>query len=264
LVDNKILKLFFTRGDVHYLEYVPVDKRKIAMPHILNKYIALVLAWVSVSAFLFQILASLFADNNPGLILHPGDNILLFLLRTLVLFVLVPLIFTLIYPLSWMLIDARLKAYNSGTKLNWLVGTKVANLTGGIITLGSLISVGADYLNSAAERGQLIIELVLFCLINVSIIVILVSLFYNIFFYGKFYQRIIEGVEVSFGVTAVTLVDEDGEPIPEPEPEPVPEPEPEPMPEPEPEPMPEPGPEPMPEPEPEPKFKPWSYTSEEE
>ncbi|MHA2307070.1 MAG: hypothetical protein ACXACU_16950, partial [Candidatus Hodarchaeales archaeon] len=37
LVDNKVLKLLFTKGDVHYLEFVPEEKRKIAMPHILNK-----------------------------------------------------------------------------------------------------------------------------------------------------------------------------------------------------------------------------------
>lgn len=224
LVDNKILKHFFTRGDVHYLEYVPVEKRKIAMPHILNKYIFLVLAWVSVSAFLFQIIANIFTNNDPGKILYPEDP-LIFLLRTIVLFILVPLIFTLIYPLSWMLIDARLKAYSSGPKLNWLVGKKVSNLTGGFITLGSLISVGADVLNSAQERANLIIDLVVFCLINVSLIVILVSLFYNVFFYGKFYKMIIDDVKVGFGVTSVTLVDEDGTPLPEPEPEVTPEPE---------------------------------------
>ncbi len=32
LVDNKVLKLVFTRGDVHYIEYVPPEKRKIALP----------------------------------------------------------------------------------------------------------------------------------------------------------------------------------------------------------------------------------------
>ncbi|MFX0014868.1 MAG: hypothetical protein ACFFB2_00290 [Promethearchaeota archaeon] len=231
LVDNKLLKLFFTRGDIHYLEYIPVEKRKISMPHILNKYIALVLAWVSVSAFLFQLLANLFTSNDPGKILNPEDPII-FLLRTLVLFILVPLIFTLIYPLSWMLIDARLKAYNSASKLNWLVGTRVANLTGGFITIGSLVFIGADVLNSPQERGNLILGLVIFCLIHVSLIVILVSLFYNIFFYGKFYQRIIEDVEVGFGITDVTLVDEEGEALPK-EPESKPEfelkPEPEPL-----------------------------------
>ncbi len=235
LVDKKILKLFFTRGDTHYLEYVPVEKKKIAMPHILNKYIALLLAWVSVSAFLFNILAGLFTNNQPGLILNP-ENPLIFFLRTMVLFLFVPLIFTLIYPLSWMLIDAKLKAYNSGTKLNWLVGKKVANLTSGIITVGSLVALGADVINSAQERAELIINLVIFCLINISLIVILVSLFYNVFFQGKFYQMIIEDVEVGFGITSVTLTDEEGNPLPkeleEPEPKPVIEPEPELEPEP--------------------------------
>ena len=250
LVDNKVLKLFFTKGDVHYLEYVPVEKRKIAMPNILNKYIALLLAWASVSAFIMNLLARLLTEGDPTKFITPGDDILFFLLQQIILFIFVPLIFTLIYPLAWMLIDARMKAYNSRTKLNWLVGKKVGNLTGGFITLGSLFVLGADALTASdiQSRATLMIELVLFCLINVSLIVILVSLFYNVFFYGKFYQRIIDGVEVGFGITAVTLVDEDGEPLPEPEPEP----EPEPIPEPEPEP--EPG--PIPEPEPEP--KPWS------
>ena len=218
LVDNKALKLFFTKGDVHYLEYVPLEKRKIAMPHILNKYLALLLAWVSVSAFLMNILAVIIANGHPERILNPGDDILFFLLRTFILFILVPLIFTLIYPLAWMLTDARLKAYNSGSKLNWLVGKKVATLTGGFITLASLSALGADAISDFAVRAQLMLDLVLFCLINISLIVIFISFFYNVFFQGKFYQTIIDGVEVGFGVTAVTLVDESGEPLPEPEP----------------------------------------------
>ncbi|MFW9904704.1 MAG: hypothetical protein ACFFFH_10250 [Candidatus Thorarchaeota archaeon] len=253
LVDNKILKFFFTKGDVHYLEYVPPEKRKIAMPDILNKYILLLLAWVSVSAFLMNLVATLLADGNPTVILNPGQDIIFFILRTLILFILVPIVFTLIYPLAWMLIDARLKAYNSGTKLNWLVGKKVANLTGGFITLGSLAALGADAISDWTNRAQLMVDLVLFCIINVSLIVVLVVFFYNIFFKGKFYQMIVEEVEVGFGVTSVTLTDEKGEPLlelkPEPEAEPVPEPEAEPVPEPEAEPENE---------------KLWSYTSEEE
>ncbi|MFX1282654.1 MAG: hypothetical protein ACFFB5_03330 [Promethearchaeota archaeon] len=289
LVDNKILKLFFTRGDVHYLEYVPVEKRKIAMPNILNKFIALVLAWVSVSAFIMNMLAAFLTEGDPSKFITPGDDILFFILQQVILFILVPLIFTLIYPLAWMLIDAKLKAYNSATKLNWLVGKKVGNLTGGFITIGSLFVLGADALSAPdiQVRAELLINLVLFCLINISLTVILISLFYNIFFYGKFYQRIIEDVEVGFGVTSVTLVDKSGEPLPEepepaPEPEVIPEPEePEPTPEPEvipepeePEPTPEPEvisepeePEPTPEPEviPEPEEpEPKSFISEEE
>ncbi len=224
LVDNKMLKLFFTRGDIHYLEYVPPEKGKIAMPDIFNKYIALLLAWVSVSAFLMNTLAVFLADGDPTQILNPGENILFFLLRTLILFFFVPVIFTLIYPLAWMLIDARLKAYNSASKLNWLIGKKVANLTSGFITLGSLAALGADALSDWNTRAQLMIDLVLFCLINVSLIVVLVSFFYNIFFKGKFYQMIIEEVEVGFGMTSVTLTDADGEPLPEPEPKFEPEP----------------------------------------
>lgn len=117
-----------------------------------------------------------------------------------------------------MLTDARLKAYNSGSKLNWLVGKKVATLTGGFITLASLSALGADAISDFAVRAQLMLDLVLFCLINISLIVIFISFFYNVFFQGKFYQTIIDGVEVGFGVTAVTLVDESGEPLPEPEP----------------------------------------------
>ncbi len=226
LVDNKLLKLFFTRGDVHYLEYVPPEKRKIAMPDILNKYIALLLAWVSVSAFLINIISG----GDPLQVIKPetsSNELFYFILRGLILFVFVPIIFTLIYPLAWMLIDAKLKAYNSATKLNWLVGKKVANLTSGIITLGSLAALGADAISDFNTRAQLMIDLVLFCLINVSLIVVLISFFYNIFFKGKFYQMIIEEVKVGFGVTSVTLTDEGGEPLPEPEPEPEPETEPE-------------------------------------
>ncbi len=224
LVDNKILRLFFTRGNVHYLEFVPVEKRKIAMPNILNKYVALILAWITVSAFLLNLIT----PNNPANIVNPGNNTLLFLLRTVILLVLVPIIFTLIYPLGWMLMDAKLKAYDSATKLNWLVGKKVSNLTTGIITLGSLFALGANVLDqNVLERVQLMIDLLLFCIINVSLVVVLISLFYNIFFQGKFYQLIIDSLEVGFGTTSVTLVDSDGHPRAEPEPIPYPEVEPE-------------------------------------
>lgn len=217
LVDNKALKLVFTRGDVHYLEYIPVEKRKIALPHILNKYIALLIAWVSVSAFLLNLIAGIIAEGNPTGIVSPGDDIFAFIIREIVLFIFVPIVFTLIYPLGWMLVDAKLKAYNSRTKLNWLVGQKVLNLTAGIVTLGSLVALGADVLTQFTDRAQLMVDLVIFCFINVSLIVTLIALFYNVFFQGKFYQMITESIEVGFGITSVTLTDEDGAPLPEPE-----------------------------------------------
>ncbi|MFX0171048.1 MAG: hypothetical protein ACFE9L_03940 [Candidatus Hodarchaeota archaeon] len=237
LVDNKLLRLVFTRGNVHYLEFVPVEKRKIAIPHILNKYIALLIAWVSVSAFLLNVIAGPIAEGDPTGILRPTGSlaILAFLLRSMIIFILVPLVFTLIYPLGWMLVDAKLKAYSSATKLNWFVGTKVSNLTGGLITLASLFALGADAIFSSdiIPRAQLMAELVFFCIINVSLTVVLITIFYNVFFHGKFYQMITESIEVGFGITSVTLTDEFGKALPEPEPEVEPEPESEFMPEPE-------------------------------
>jgi hypothetical protein len=215
LVDNKVLKLVFTKGHVHYLEFVPVEKRKIAMPHILNKYIALIIAWVSLSAFLLQIFAGLFSEGNPSALLNPVNNIFLFLVRTIVMFIFVPIVFTLVYPVGWMLVDAKLKAYNKFTKLNWLVGQKVVSLTAGIITIGSIVGLGATVVDDLLGQVQLIIDLVLFCIVNVSLIVILIAIFYNIFFQGTFYRRIIESIEVGFGITAVTLVNEKGDVITE-------------------------------------------------
>ncbi|PWI47978.1 hypothetical protein CEE45_08750 [Candidatus Heimdallarchaeota archaeon B3_Heim] len=214
LVDNKILKLLFTKGHVHYLEYVPVEKRKIAMPHILNKYIALIIAWVSLSAFLLQLIAGIFLGGNPSSIINPGSKWLLFLIRTLVIFLLVPLVFTLVYPVGWMLVDAKLKAYNSFTRLNWLVGKKVVNLTAGIITVGAIIGLGATALDEFLPKMQLIFDLVIFCVVNVSLIVTIIAIFYNIFFQGTFYRRIIDSIDVGFGVTSVTLVTASGDPIP--------------------------------------------------
>jgi hypothetical protein len=217
LVDNKVLKLLFTKGNVHYLEYVPEEKRKIALPHILNKYIALIIAWVSLSAFFLQLIAGFITGGDPRPIVNsanPDHTIVLFIIRTLVVFVLVPLIFTLVYPVGWMLIDAKLKAYNSVTQLNWLVGKKVVNLTSGIITIGSIVGLGANLLINTVEqiieRAQLIFDLVLFCLINVSLTVTLIAIFYSIFFQGAFYRKICESIEIGFGVTSVTLVDKNG------------------------------------------------------
>ncbi|MHA1236286.1 MAG: hypothetical protein ACTSQ9_01345, partial [Candidatus Hodarchaeales archaeon] len=106
-----------------------------------------------------------------------------------------------------------LKAYNKFTKLNWLVGKKVVSLTAGIITIGSIMGLGANILVDTLARLQLIIDLVLFCVVNVSLIVILIAIFYNIFFQGTFYKRITESIDVGFGVTSVTLVDEHGDEI---------------------------------------------------
>jgi hypothetical protein len=213
LVDNKVLKLLFTKGNVHYLEFVPEEKRKIVMPHILNKYIALIIAWVSLSAFLLQIIAGILFGGNPTLILNPGTDWLLFLIRTLVIFLLVPLVFTLVYPVGWMLVDAKLKAYNSVTKLNWLIGKKVVSLTAGIISVGAIVGLGATALDDPLSQLQLILDLVIFCIINVSLIVTIIAIFYNIFFQGTFYNRIIDSIEVGFGVTSVTLVTSNGDPI---------------------------------------------------
>ncbi|MHA2154272.1 MAG: hypothetical protein ACXABU_02955 [Candidatus Hodarchaeales archaeon] len=215
LVDNKVLKLLFTKGHVHYLEFVPEEKRKITMPHILNKYIALIIAWVSLSAFLLQIIAGILFGGNPTSILNPGTDWLLFLIRTMVIFLLVPLIFTLVYPVGWMLVDAKLKAYNSFTKLNWLVGKKVVSLTAGIISVGAIVGLGATALDDPLSQLQLILDLVIFCIINVSLIVTIIAIFYNIFFQGTFYRRIIDSLEVGFGITSVTLVTADGDPVPD-------------------------------------------------
>ncbi|MFX0209471.1 MAG: hypothetical protein ACFFDT_26035 [Candidatus Hodarchaeota archaeon] len=220
LVDNKILKLVFTRGNVHYLEYIPLEKRKIAMSHILNKFIALLIAWVSVSAFLINLVAALIAEGNPIGIINPAGSdieIIAFIIRSIIIFILVPIVFTLIYPLGWMLVDAKLKAFHSGSKLNWLVGQRVVNLTAGIITLGSLLALGADIIRDFTTRLQLMIDLVLFCIVNISLVVIIISLFYNVFFQGKFYQMITDSIEVGFGITSVTLTDEFGKALPEPE-----------------------------------------------
>ena len=215
LVDNKVLKLVFTKGHVHYLEYVPEEKRKIAMPHILNKYIALIIAWVSLSAFLLQIFAGLLSGGDPRVLINPGNNIILFIVRTVLIFILVPIVFTLVYPVGWMLVDAKLKAYNKFTKLNWLVGKQVVSLTAGIITVGSIIGLGATVFEDPLGRIQLIIDLVLFCIVNVSLIVILIAIFYNVFFQGMFYRKITESIEVGFGVTNVTLANEKGDAIKE-------------------------------------------------
>ncbi len=215
LVDNKVLKLLFTKGHVHYLEFVPEEKRKIAMPHILNKYIALIIAWVSLSAFLLQLIAGILFGGNPTSILNPGTDWLLFLIRTMVIFLLVPLVFTLVYPVGWMLVDAKLKAYNSFTKLNWLVGKKVVSLTAGIISVGAIVGLGATALDNPLSQLQLILDLVIFCVINVSLIVTIIAIFYNIFFQGTFYRRIIDSLEVGFGITSVTLVTADGDPVPD-------------------------------------------------
>jgi hypothetical protein len=201
---------------VHYIEFIPEEKRKIAMSHILNKYIALIIAWVSLSAFLLQIIAGIMLSGDPTRIINPGNDFILFFIRTIVIFAFVPVVFTLVYPVGWILIDAKLKAYNSFSKLNWLVGKKVINMTAGIITIGSIIGLGAtaDVLTDPLYGLQLILDLILFCIINVSLIVALVAIFYNIFFQGLFYDRIVESIDIGFGITDVTLVDSTGELIP--------------------------------------------------
>jgi hypothetical protein len=219
LVDNRILKLVFTKGNVHYIEFVPEEKRRIAMSHILSKFIALIIAWVSLSAFLLQLTSEIILSGDPTRILNPGNDlfdIFLFIIRTLVIFAFVPAVFTLVYPVGWMLIDAKLKAYNSYSKLNWFVGKKVINLTAGIITIGSIIGLGAatEVFEDPLSRLQLIIDLVLFCIINVSLIVTIIAIFYNIFFQGIFYERIVKSINIGYGITDVTLVNNAGEPIP--------------------------------------------------
>jgi hypothetical protein len=208
LVDNKALRLLFTRGDVHYLEFVPFEERMIGHPQILAKFISLLIAWVSLSAFLMNLLAGILG-GNPTDILNATDPVF-FILRTIILLVLVPVVFTFVYPVGWMLVDAKLKAYNSAAKLNWFVGTRVLNITAGVITVGSVVALGADVITDWANRINLIAGLVVFCIVNVSLIVILITIFYNMFFHGKFYQLIVDSIDIGYGVTSVTLTDDQG------------------------------------------------------
>ncbi|MFW9778635.1 MAG: hypothetical protein ACFFE8_07245 [Candidatus Heimdallarchaeota archaeon] len=212
LIDNKALRLLFTRGDVHYMEFVPYENRRIGNPQITTKFISLLIAWVSVSAFLLNLLSD-FLGSDPRVILNATaeTDIISFILRFVIILILVPLVFSLIYPVGWMLIDANLKAYNSAAKLNWFVGAKVLNITAGIITAGSVVALGANVITDFGNRIELIGGLVVFCIVNVSLMLTLIVLFYNIFFQGKFYQLIVDSIEVGYGVTSVTLTDDQGQ-----------------------------------------------------
>ncbi len=224
LVKNKIVKLLFTKGDVHYIEYVPEKEQRFSFGHVISKFIALLIVWASMAATLFTTLAGLvsiiFKDFNPAnfIVLDNAQRtaiglnqidllgqILYILAQILVIYILSPLILTFIVPLPWMLIDVKLKAFNSKAKINWYIGQKVQARARSIVSIAAIASVGASF--ALFTRIEVVLQMIALILVYMALPSIIVSLFYLLLFQSRFRKEITKACEVPFAITKVEVVE---------------------------------------------------------
>ncbi len=225
LVNNKIAKLLFTKGDVHYIEYVPEEEDIIGFGLVVAKTIALIIAWAAMAATLFSVIASLLSIVMSGfdpaglIVLDPTQRQqlklpqldgftgpLVFIFQLLIIYILSPLLVTIIVPIPWMLIDARLKAFDSKkSKVNWFIGLKVQQRTRSIVSIAAIVGLGASY--AIINRLEVIFQMVAIILVYMALPSVIISFLYLLLFQSRLRQEIIEACGVPLGKTTVELID---------------------------------------------------------
>lgn len=203
LTEKKIMNILFTKGDFHYFEKVDSDDLRIMPGTIIAKFINLILSWFAVTAFLLGFLLSVFPGSTtadklttfftatPGLTLE-------YILKLLIVFVLSPLLMTITVPIPWMLLDTRLKAYNSSAKINSFVGRAVQSRLNGLFAVGGIGTLLLQGLNA-----DNIILAVVFIFGFLAFPTILVVTLYNMLFQVKYYESFLKEIPVPFGTTRI-------------------------------------------------------------
>lgn len=206
LTEKKIGNMIFTKGDIHYFEKVELEDLRIVPGIVIAKFINLLMSYLAITAFLLGIFLGFFngTDSTAKLITFFESNLsndpVAYVLKLILVFVLAPLLLTLTIPIPWMLIDTKLKAYNSKLKINSLVGKSIQKLLTPIFAIGGLATLLLQNLTP-----DVIILFLTFIFIFLAFPSILMVTLYNMIFQVKYYESILRSIPVPYGTTKVEM-----------------------------------------------------------
>ncbi len=216
LTEKKIMNIIITKGDMHYFEKTIEEERKVVPGLVIGKFINLLISWLAVSAFVIglfylPIAGLIFGEpSQQQQILNffepdPFVNPILYLFKLLLIFIISPLLLSIIIPVPWMLIDTKLKAYNSKIKLNFLVGRQLQARLSVLFAIGGLVTLFLSFIS----RLDLLLE---FALLFISFVILFIGLpsaiivmLYNMLFQVEYYEAFLRGIPVPYGTTTIEM-----------------------------------------------------------
>ena len=200
--------MVFTKGNKHYFEKLTEEERKIKHGHIISKLITLIITWASVSTALISIFLSLTGDSNVIAFLNNSDPITVFI-RILIILILTPLILSFMIPMGWFLLDVKLKAFDTRTKICWFVGTKIDRMLRNIITIGSMMTALGATFGDFLAKIIAVMQIFTYSFVISGLAGVLTILLYYILFSGGFYDIFLSSIDVPFGITHLEIIEGD-------------------------------------------------------
>lgn len=205
LTEQKIMNILFTKGDIHYFEKVDTKNLRIMPGTIIAKFINILLSWFAITAFLLGFLLPLFsgktsADKLYAFFTSDISNPFNFILKILIVFVLGPLLMTITVPIPWMLLDTRLKAYNSATKVNTFVGSAVQTRLNSIFAISGIVTLIMQNLSL-----DTIVLVIVFIISILAFPAMLMITLYNMLFQVQYYESFLVQIPVPFGISKLDL-----------------------------------------------------------
>ncbi len=227
LVHNKMAKMLFTKGNVHYIEHVPEEEDKKGAGVLISKTISLIIVWASMAALLFSVAASVLSlilgDFDPAnfIVLDSAQrnaiglpkldfigSFITIAFQFTVIYFLSPLLLTVIIPIPWMLIDVRLKAFDEKKwKINWYIGQKVQQRTRNLVSIGAILALGASF--PLYSRAEVILQMIALILVYMALPSVIIALLYLLLFQSRLKPEIIKACDVPYGKTKVELEEDD-------------------------------------------------------
>ena len=201
LTENKLANMLITKGDVHYFEKVDREDLRIMPGTIIAKFINLLLSWFAVTVFLLGFLLFLFSGSSTSdklLSFFQSNDIFNYLFKCVIVFFIAPVFMSLTVPIPWMLLDTRLKAYNSGAKINSFVGRAIQIRLNSIFAIGGIVTLVLQNLSA-----DTIILIIVFIFAFLSFPAMLMVTLYNMLFQVQYYESFLREIPVPFGTTSV-------------------------------------------------------------
>lgn len=208
LVTNKYAIMVFTKGNKHYFEKLTEEERKIKHGHIISKLITLIITWASVSTALISIFLGLTGDSNVIAFLNNSDLITV-LIRILIILILTPLILSFMIPMGWFLLDVKLKAFDTRTKICWFVGTKIDRMLRNIITISSMMTALGATFGDFLAKIIAVMQIFTYSFVISGLAGVITILLYYILFSGGFYDIFLSSIDVPFGITHLEIIEGD-------------------------------------------------------
>ncbi|MFX1511340.1 MAG: hypothetical protein ACFFCQ_02020 [Promethearchaeota archaeon] len=200
LVTNKYIIKFWTKGNRHYFEKVTEEERYVKHSQITSKFIGLLIAWTSLAATF----VSIWVGDGDIVEFVEDTSWVAEIIKFFLVFIISPLALTIFIPVSWMLLDVKLKAYHTGSKINWYVGKKVQQ------TLSSYVTIGAVIASASAigfDKLRTVLDIFLMVFSWVGLACFLIVFLYSILFQIGYYSVFLNVIPVPYGETDVKLTE---------------------------------------------------------